>query len=160
MRRGLALGVAALGLAGCVAPASAMDTHCVPPEKVVFACATGKKLLSVCGVEDGAGAFRTLQYRFGPLGAPEMVWPPDATSRQGITAGTTMYSGGGLDYIRFDNAGTRYVVYTGIGRGWFQEGVAVERNGKVIANLLCQDVAEGHLMVPGLPKDTERFERP
>jgi hypothetical protein len=146
-----------------VAPAQAgavAETLCSSEEEVVFACNTGKKLVSVCASQDFSGTAGTLQYRFGPKGAPEMVWPENARSRQGVTAGHLMYSGGGGAYIRFAKGSARYVVYSGIGKGWEKAGVAVEQNGKVAANLRCKGLEDGDWSIDGLPEDPEGFEIP
>jgi hypothetical protein len=136
---------------------STADTLCSGKEKVVFSCSIGKKVVSVCEAEGASGR---VQYRFGPLGAPELVWPENPASRQGVTAGSLMYSGGGGAYIRFAKSGTRYVVYSGEGQGWSKEGVAVEQGSKITANLPCKGPSVGGLSVAGLPEDREGFEIP
>lgn len=161
-------GAAPADNAGGNAPPAAGPSLCTPGETVAFSCRTGKKLVSVCLSSDFANGTGALQYRFGPLGAPEKLVPDVATSRQGVTAGTIAYSGGGADYIRFAHGDTRYVVYSGEGRGWVKEGVAVEQKGKLLADLPCKENSTGTLTphgggtlsVPGLPEDTEGFEIP
>lgn len=53
------------------------------------------------------------------------------------------YASGGADYFRFSNNGYDYVVYSGMGKGWVKDGVAVEKAGKRLSNLICQDNALG-----------------
>ena len=60
--------------ASLVAPAAAaaVNTQCQPGEKVHFSCAVkGGKVVSLCG--DAGRSW--LQYRFGPPGRPELVYP-------------------------------------------------------------------------------------
>lgn len=159
---------ASTNLSGGSTPTELDEHHCSRDETVAFSCRAGKKLVSVCLSSDFANGTGSLQYRFGPLGGPEMTLPDVATSRQGVTAGTIAYSGGGADYIRFAHGDTRYIVYSGAGRGWVKEGVAVEQKGKLLANLPCKENSTGTLTphgggtlsVPGLPEDTEGFEIP
>lgn len=136
------------------------ETLCSAQETVVFACNTGKKLVSICASADFNEAAGTLQYRFGPKGSPEMVWPENPTSRQGITAGTLEFAVGGAAFIRFAKGATRHVVYAGEGRGWAKEGVVVEQNGKRVADLPCKGQSAGDLSVSGLPDDAEGFDIP
>ena len=52
-----------------------------------------------------------------------------------------MFAGGGGGYLRFINGPYNYIVYTAIGKGWgVKDGVAVEKNNQLIANLECRDV--------------------
>lgn len=52
-----------------------------------------------------------------------------------------MYAGGGGAYLRLLNGGYSYVLYTGIGRGWEKEGLALEKNGHLIKNFECKSSA-------------------
>ncbi|MDD5211109.1 MAG: hypothetical protein PHV62_01730 [Sulfuricurvum sp.] len=45
-----------------------------------------------------------------------------------------MCAGGGGAYLRLLNGGYSYVLYTGIGRGWEKEGLALKKNGHLIKN--------------------------
>jgi hypothetical protein len=62
--------------------AAAAETLCTPTEKIYFSCKikSSEKLLSVCGrvgVKSGLAGdpHDYLQYRFGRLGHPELVYP-------------------------------------------------------------------------------------
>lgn len=132
------------GLALLPPAAVAAESHCSTGEQVVFSCSVGKKLVSVCA--SGSGPATMLQYRFGPRGAPELRYPePAATAGKVATGGTLMFSGGGGAWLRFGRGDTAYVVYTGIGKGWEQEGVAVEKKGKLVASLTCKNAANSEI---------------
>lgn len=105
-------------------------THCGKQEEVIFSCAIGKKVVSVCG------EYKKMSYRFGAIGSPELVFSSVKPS-----GGTIMYSGGGGAYLRLPNEGYRYVLYTGIGRGWEKEGLALEKNGRLVKNFECKSSA-------------------
>lgn len=161
--RSLVIVVLALGSV----PAWSLETHCTPQEQVLFACATGKKAVSVCASADLSPTTGALQYRFGPPDAPELVWP-DATQppHSGITAGTWAFSGGGGAYLRFTKGAYGYVVYTAIGKGWGEkDGVVVEKNGQRVAHLPCTSAVVSELGPEvferaGLPSDEQGFELP
>jgi len=148
-------------------PAMAAATLCQPREKVVFACTTGKKLVSVCaseGLKPGAGA---MYYRFGTKDKIELAFPEAPTMpAKFASVGSLMYSGGGATYLRLQNGGYHYVAYSGMGKGWDKQGVAVEKGGKIVANLLCKDLAGGDLESmgffekAGIPEDKSGFEIP
>lgn len=158
-----------VGLAACLFanPAWAADSHCSSQETTVFNCSAGKKIISVCASKDLDKSAGYLQYRFGPKAAPE-VQVPQAKIHPGasIKSGTLMFSGGGGAYIRFSNGGYDYVVYTAIGRGWgVKEGVAVEKGGKLAANVPCKTAAASNLGAEwfekaGLAGDDKDFELP
>jgi hypothetical protein len=131
------------------------SSHCTTPERVVFACPVGTKLVSVCA--DPAAGPKTgyLQYRFGkpgPAEALEINWPDNRLPPQAAaTGGSEAFSGGGAAWLRVHKGSYAYVVYTGIGR-WgtngrtlTREGVVVEHRGKVIASLKCSRSATSEL---------------
>ncbi|MCB1919782.1 MAG: hypothetical protein KDJ28_07375 [Candidatus Competibacteraceae bacterium] len=128
-----------LTLALVSGPAWGLETPCAADEAVLFACTTGKKAVAVCASADLSPTEGALQYRFGPPGAPELVWPEDPQPpHTDVTAGTLMFSGGGGAYLRFTKGAYVYVVYTAIGKGWSEKaGVVVEKNGESIAHLPC-----------------------
>lgn len=102
----------------------------------------GKKIVSICASSKLSLNSGYLQYRFGPKDAPELLQPDPATPpKTSATAKAFPYAGGGGAYMRFTKGVYSYVVYSGIGKGWKQEGVAVEKDGKVVANLICKGVA-------------------
>jgi len=122
-------------------------SFCTATERVVFACRTGAKMVSICASKDASRNSGYLRYRFGrpdsrdplELMLPAAGVPPSKSA----TGDTVMFSGGGGAWLRFRNGAFSYVVYTGIGK-WGphgepreKDGVAVERDGKRIANLPC-----------------------
>jgi hypothetical protein len=135
-----ALLAAACAVPGVAAPAS----HCAAGEATLFACAIGGKLLSVCTSAPPA-AGNAVQYRFGAPGRIELALPA-AGARDAVRGGVLAYSGGGGAYLAFANRDHRYVVYTGIGRGWGEKaGVIVERGGRRLASLRCSTEARSEI---------------
>lgn len=107
-----------------------------------------------------------MQYRFGPRGALELIFPAlteTADSARFIQARTMMFAGGGGGYLRFINGNYHYIVYTAIGKGWgAKDGVAIEKDQQLMASLACQDVpisklSEEFFTHTGLPIDQTEF---
>lgn len=139
-----------LVLAGLIlSPATALadEGHCKATEQVVFSCSVGKKTVSVCASSDLSPNQGYVQYRFGPIGAPELTYPEAPESfRLKSDAGifTTRYIRGG--WIRFSNGPYSYLVFSEKGEpedgnGWINEGVVVLNNGKRVAKLVCKGQA-------------------
>jgi hypothetical protein len=106
------------------ATATQAGSHCGLSEAVVFSCATGDgKVLSVCS---GPAPGR-LQYRFGPPGAPELVFPPSGHAAE-FSAGTVQHIRAEGNVLRFDNAGVQYEVTSLVGGGGFSEAEAAANN--------------------------------
>lgn len=140
--------------------------HCQAAEDVVFSCSTGKKFISVCASKNLSATSGYIQYRFGPLQKPELLFP-DIGSHPAryATGGTLMYSGGGGAYMRFVNGVHSYIVYSGIGNGWEKQGVAVEKNGKLLADVPCKTLSPegfdaGFFEKAGIVEDVSGFEIP
>jgi hypothetical protein len=147
-------------------PAWAQETHCQAQEQIIFSCSFGKKIVSVCASSDFSVSNGYMQYRFGPRGALELVFPAlteTADSARFIQARTMMFAGGGGGYLRFINGNYHYIVYTAIGKGWgAKDGVAIEKDQQLMANLACQDVpisklSEEFFTHAGLPIDQTEF---
>lgn len=147
-------------------PAIAANSHCNEQEQTVFSCSLGEKIVSVCASKDISPTSGYLQYRFGKQNAPELMFPSSTKSsshRSDIQARTLMFSGGGGGYLRFINGRYNYIVYTAIGKGWgTKDGVSVEKDGKLIANLKCRDVpvsilGEDFFTRAGLTSDQDEF---
>jgi hypothetical protein len=127
---------------------AAKPSFCTPGETVVFSCYTSPaKLVSVCASSDAAPNRGYLQYR---TGNPEAKTPLDLTlpaaqipPPQAANGDTLSFSGGGGAWLRVSTRSVAFVAYTGIGkwgpRDEIQDkaGVAVERDGKLVANLKC-----------------------
>jgi hypothetical protein len=134
------------------APTTA-DSFCTSGETIVFNCQTADKRVSVCASRTLSPAEGYVQYRFGKPGAPlELTLPAGEVHPLKAAYGAfDGYSGGGASWIRFRNDNYSYVVYSGIGR-WGpkgepmeKQGVAVEQNGKLVANLKCSSASRGEL---------------
>lgn len=158
------------GFLGLVAaPVWAGESHCSAQEQIVFSCSLGKKMVSVCASNDFSANSGYLQYRFGQKDALELAFPnltESAPASQSVQARTLMFAGGGGGYLRFINGQHHYIVYTAIGKGWgAKDGVAVEKNNQLIANLECQDIPvsklnEAFFTHAGLSADQNEFQIP
>lgn len=147
--------------------ACAAGSHCSKEESVIFNCSVGKNTVSVCASSPIDKESGYLQYRFGPVGSPELAYPdklkPPANS---VTADTLTFAGGGGAYLRFTRNRYSYTVYTAIGQGWGEKaGVSVEKNGKRQINLSCKDRPVSELGPDffdqaGLTKDESGFDLP
>lgn len=150
-------------------PVWAAESLCHEREQIIFSCSLGKKMVSVCASNDFSASKGYLQYRFGQKDALEMAFPDlteAAPASQSIQARTLMFAGGGGGYLRFINGLHHYIVYTAIGKGWgVKDGVAVEKDNQLIANLECQDVpvsklSEEFFTRTGLLVDQNEFQIP
>jgi len=152
-----------------VEPANAT---CAAGEATVFACKIGGKQVAVCFAAGDDASW--LQYRFGRAGQkPEMLLPEYPLAAKLSAEGRVeTYSGGGASWLRFNRGDHAYVVYTGIGR-WGakgetvkQAGVVVEKRGKQIASLYCDDApksklgAKWYTRVGVRARDDSQFEIP
>jgi hypothetical protein len=143
------------------------SSHCSSDEARIFSCNTGTSVVSVCASKDLSARVGTLQYRFGPIGQPSLVFP-EITARLEVVirVGTLAFSGGGGAYIRFRRSQYAYVVYDALIKGSGERaGVAVIHAGRTIANLSCKGPAASALgpdffAQAGLVTDEEDFEIP
>jgi hypothetical protein len=151
-------------------------SFCTAEEEVVFACRTGAKLVSVCAAQGASATSGHVQYRFGKpdSDAPLELQVPDAriVASQAASGESVPFAGGGASWMRFRRGNYAYVVYSGIGQwgpqGETEEraGVVVERGGRRIASLRCnEDRAVGELGPDwfervGLAGKGEEFELP
>lgn len=155
-------------------PATASQTSlCTPAETTVFACATGKKVVSVCASQNATRTRGTLEYRFGKPGEPlELALPARGKSASDAATGDSVgYSGGGAAWLRFRSGAFAYAVYTAIGR-WGRNGetleksgVVVEKNGTRVATLPCTTAPVSLLggewfERAGIPSDGEELDIP
>ena len=141
-------------------------TLCDQDEATVFSCPIGQKIVSLCSIHRPDKTV-LLRYVFGKPGKPELALTNAGEPRAPMAYGSLSYSGGGGDYIRVRNGRFAYVVYSAIGRGWEQEGLVVEKDGRRISAQQCggsrgalgpngwQDVYAAHL-----PDDKAGFEKP
>lgn len=117
------------------------DSHCTKQELTLFNCRIDKKVVSVCASEPVSTKSGYLQYRFGSLAAPELIYPSKKI-RPGkwLSGNTLIFSGGGGAYLRFIRNRYHYVVYTAIGHGWGEKaGVSIEKDGYRKVNLSCSN---------------------
>lgn len=64
-------------------------THCTEAEEVFYACEVegSQKTVSLCGQSDAQGAPLWVQYRFGPVGHAELVFPSQTADSLGQFGG-------------------------------------------------------------------------
>ena len=94
-----------------------------------------------------------MQYRFGTPGQTLEIVLPSAEVHplKAAYGANETYAGGGTSWLRFRRGTYGYVVYSGIGRWGVngatldKQGLAVENNGKIIANLKCKGKPDGEL---------------
>ncbi len=133
--------ILALALLGISQSVISANSHCTHQEEIVFNCSIGNKVVSICASQNSNTQATYLQYRFGPIHSPELIFPSKKIMPHSkITGNILTFSGGGGAYLRFTRNRYRYVIYTAIGRGWGEKaGVAVEKNGRLQVNLICRD---------------------
>ena len=127
--------------------AASVYTHCKVNEMVVYSCSTGSHILSLCASPDISKNQGYLQYRYGLRGKPELQHPAGL-----FKPGNLMFSGGGGTYLQFNKGGFTYTVFSAVGK-WGKscftpqeeartclrgiQGVAVQKDGKEVANIPC-----------------------
>ncbi len=126
------------------APAASL---CLAGEPVVFACRVEGKLVSLCRAPSSDGG---LHYRFGLPAALELEYPaPGQRARAAFKVGSTPLIGGGITSVAFARGGYTYTLYSRIGRAddgttpEFEDGLTVERRGKTLRHLRCEDGGAG-----------------
>lgn len=133
------------------APADA--SLCLAHEPVVFACSVGGKIASLCRSGDAGNG---LSYRFGKPAAVELRYPqPGQRARPAFTVKTEPLIGGGVTKVAFQRGGYTYTVYSRVARApdggtpEFEDGITVERRGKLLRRLRCDDGGAGFREPPG-----------
>ncbi len=140
----LLIGLPSTALAG------GAPSQCTGAEQVVFSCHVGKKLLSLCMAKPAAGQSGYLQYRFGPLQRPELVYPKALEpAAQNFFYSTASYAAGGEARVRFSVNAYDYIVYSKItsgppGKGGYRAkdlsaGLVVLNNKKQIGHFQCAE---------------------
>ena len=149
----------------------ASESHCNTQEQIIFSCSIGTKVVSVCASKDLSATQGYVQYRFGVTSKPELLFPSSTQTivpRTNIQARTLMFAGGGGAYLRFINGNYNYnyIVYSAIGQSWgAKDGIVVEKDRKIMVNLLCKEVpvsklGEDFFSKAGLVIDNREFELP
>jgi hypothetical protein len=147
---------------------AASPTLCSSDEQNVLSCGARKKVISVCASKDVGADRGYLQYRFGLPNKVELTVPADrsVTPSSSAVSKTLTFSGGGGAYLRFKAGDYDYVVYTAIGKGWgAKDGVAIEKNGKRLSHVSCEDepiseMGDEFFMKAGLKEDQKDFDLP
>jgi hypothetical protein len=89
---------------------------CGAGQRVAMQCAVKKKVLAVCATPQ-EGAPTALQYRFGPAGKPELVFPKDPDdSLSRFKMQHRVLISGTVTTLSFVNAGVAYEVFVQDGR--------------------------------------------
>ena len=120
---------------------------CQPTEQAIFQCVLKTKQVAVCAADRPNQ--NVVQYRFGRPGKIELAYPVDPKNGPGsLKWATTGFSGGGGMQIHFENAGTRYVLYSNMVRTGFgsdglnypmdQLGLFATRNGQLTYDQHCK----------------------
>jgi len=126
---------------------------CLAHEPVVFACSVEGKIASLCRSPDAGSG---LSYRFGKRAAVELRYPqPGQRARPAFTVKTEPLIGGGVTKVAFQRGGYTYTVYSRVARApdggtpEFEDGITVERRGKLLRRLRCEDGGAGFREPPG-----------
>src|SRR5262245_5598365 len=118
-------------MSAVVATPLAIKSHCAPGEKVVFSCSTtNAKIISLCSSSTLTASEGYLQYRFGPAGKPEFVYPATMEHpSKHFQFGQSSYSSGVGLYLKFKNGEYTYGLFrVGTKFGEDRAGVAVRKS--------------------------------
>ncbi len=144
--------IAALLIFSCSSALAAGDVrgHCGNKEQIVFSCHVGKKVLSLCMSKPDAGESGYMQYRFGPLNRPELVFPKALESAtKNFFLSSAGYSAGGEARVRFSIGTYDYILYSkvtsappdasGIREKFSSAGLVILNSKKPIGDLQCME---------------------
>lgn len=128
-----------LGLALACFRAPAADDSCIDP---LFSCETARgKFIQICSVEEEAGRrWSQIQYRFGPIEKPELVYPADSSKGGSLLFFSHESKKGMYEVtVRFTNGNYTYRVYSvADDKGDGAAGVTVSDNkGKLLSTVSC-----------------------
>lgn len=125
-------------------------TNCQPDEIVYFSCAIKEtqRVVSLCGSPGSTDESGQLQYRFGRVQRPELVFPSDETGSLDMFEVEWHYHAPdniSADYVSFTNGDYTYTVASitgdgdpGQGESYTDfHGIRIEKRGKRIAELSC-----------------------
>lgn len=130
MKRNVRLTLVLVAVAASQAHAARAQSLCAKDETTYFSCpASHGRSINLCGKPA-----QTLQYRFGKPGRVELAFP--AQPEEGADAFRyAHYSRFQVDRfeLRFDNAGTEYVLFDYTESGRREAGVGVTQAGKEVS---------------------------
>ncbi len=112
-------------------------SHCGERETVVFTCPVKQKTLSVCAGAP-AGDVTYAQYRFGPIGKPELVHPPQAQGFSAFRMQESTLVSGTATTLSFANGEIGYEVWSQDGA---DGGVNIYKGSTRIATVSCTATA-------------------
>lgn len=131
-----------LAVAGTQAHAARAQNLCAADETAYFSCAASSgRSISLCGK-----SAQTLQYRFGKPGHVELAYP--AQPQDSVNAfWYAHYFRAQVDRfeIRFDNAGTEYVLFDYTEDGRRRAGVRVTQ-GDMESSVVCRGPVRSRLL--------------
>lgn len=129
-------------------------TMCHADETILFACDTRHaKKIAVCARAVGGSAFGDIRYRFGTDVRTELEFPSRPQPLDTYATGASMGDGqrGMLIFLSLRQKDTTYSVYSMVVNPTYQHdgasesnGVLVERAGKVLANIHCEQDSNPH----------------
>lgn len=135
---------------------AAIASHCTSDERIVYSCSVGKKVASICASRDAAMDKGYVQYRFGVIGNPEMIFPYQKQPANNKFSFTNEVFSGGIvvTTISFQNGSYTYSASTRFDHGHDLGEIDVENSGKSIATLPCMDTPVGNedLIALGMKK--------
>lgn len=140
--------IAALSSAPAIA---APGTHCDSRERAFFSCTVldSKKVASLCGEGDHVNEAVWVQYRFGALQRPEMIYPKHKQdSREKFFAHFENHPEGGFREVWFRVGAYKYLIASDHSRETGEKAdnhIVVYENGKPIANLQCEHTSTDDL---------------
>lgn len=122
---------------------AAEPSHCSADEQIIYSCSVGKKTASVCASKDAAKDKGYVQYKFGPIGKPEITFPDKKEpGNKNFSFVMELFAYQAGPRIIFTNGKFTYSLLSYSGRG---DGgtVSVERSGKTIAEMQCKNPPDG-----------------
>src|SRR5574338_228631 len=117
---------------------------CFSNEEIVFSCHIKRKIVSICvGLADGKPEH--MQYRFGTVGAVELVLPKERGNSLGAFKGGRLESNReSVGYLRIKSGRYSYVTYQGAAAyGDLPGGLIVEKDGSILSTRHCDEETGG-----------------
>lgn len=113
------------------AAAQATASHCAPAEQVIWSCSAKEKVYSLCASKDLGKDSGYLQYRAGPVGTPEFLYPSQPQHPKGHFTSAMLTDGAS---VSFSNGQYAYEIIEPLNG---RTAIAVSKNNKNIANIQC-----------------------